>query len=175
MRKEEPEEKLIPKLIQKHKKGGLSEYEPEIAIQMGKVPLNQIYYTDPITKEKLVWKYVGNYWWCRERKNNKYEFARLMAISNKNSSTIELMGLWDVRKHETKQEPVIITNKTTEEHGHITAWNEYEVLIEWVNKKTERRKQAVPFFDFEQLEFKYQEDHDKFRRIFETINKKRKV
>jgi hypothetical protein len=174
MRKEEPEENLIPNLIKKYKKGGLPKFEPEVAVQMGDVPLDQIYYTDPITKEVLIWKYVGNYWWCRKRKGNKYEFARLMAISNKNSSTVEIVGLWDVRKHDTKQESVVIKHKISGQRGCIVAWNEYEVLIEWIDNVTEVRALARPCRDFDLLEFKYIEDHNKFKTIFDMVTKNNK-
>ena len=169
MRREEPDQRMLTILIKKYEKGGLPEFEPEVAVQMGNVPIDQIYYTDPFTKEKLIWKYVGEYWWCRKRKNKTYEFARLMAISNKNSSIVEIVGLWDKRKHETKQEGVIIKHKETGEYGHIVGWNEYEVLIEWINKDTEERELARPFHNFDLLDFKFIEDYNHFKKIFKMV------
>jgi len=173
MRKEEPDIRYISRLIKNYRKGGLKEFELYIKEQMGNVPLDQIYYTDPYTKEKLVWVYVGDYWWCRKRKE-RYEFARMVAIRNKKDSAIEIVGLWDSRKHETRQEPVIVTHKLSNEKGYIVGWNEYEVLIEWIDNRTEDRKIATPVKEMDLLEFKFIEDFDKFEIIFNMIAKNRR-
>lgn len=175
MRQEEPLDSEIEQLKSTYNNGGLKAYEPEVANRLSNIPIEQINYTDPLTKEVLLWVYVGNYWWCRKRKKGKYEFARLVAIKNINSKKLEIYGLWDQRIHETIQKPVTVTKKDDSDvKGYIVGWNAYEVMIEWINKETGLRDLAIPVKDRNLIEFEFFEDEKQFRKVFETVAKNNK-
>jgi hypothetical protein len=147
------------KMIARYKRGGLKEYEKDISPKMGNFRIEQIYYIDTVTKEKLKWVYVGDHWWCR-KKNNKYEFARLMAMVNENKEVNEIVGLWDARRHEHKPEPPIVFDKESRKEGVITDYSGVELWVKWSDGRIE------PISDGDRIEFKYIEDFRKYSRIF---------
>lgn len=174
MRKEPIMDNLKDKMISRYKKGGLKNYEEDVAPRMGKFRIEQIYHVDTETKERLKWVYVGEYWWCRKRKKgNKgifYEFARLVAIENtRGVTTFQIVGLWDARRHEHKPEPPIVTDTSSHITGVITSHNEFEIWVKWENGKHE------PISDRARIEFKYIEDNKMYSKIFDRVEARKNV
>jgi hypothetical protein len=191
MRKEDPPKYVRAKLIYRYKKGGMKSFEIDVIKRMGNISMEQIYYTDPFTKEVYRWIYVGDYWWCRFRKfdvvesdktkiktrykkfkRRRYEFARLMAVVNAvgENGKEQLDGLWDTRRHTHKTEPTLVYKNGRK--GFIVSFSEYEVLIEWVNSSTGEREIAVPLLDDDGLTYEYVEDWSKFTKLFSLIKRK---
>lgn len=178
LRKEEPIESNIDKLISIHNKGGVDKFEDDVAVRMGKFRIEQIYYTNPITQEKLKWLYVGNFWWVRKItiqiingkkvKKVKYEFARLMAYENKNGPVENIVGLWDARIHELKVEPIVVYEKSSGRAGVIVSYNDFEVVVEW---EVDGIRSQTFVRDINDLEFKFTEDFKKFCKVFKVISK----
>jgi hypothetical protein len=171
-RVEEPPDNLRRKLINRFKRGGLDGFESNIIKVMGDIKLVQVMFTDPITKERLLWKYVGELWWCRQRKDC-YEFSRLVAYVNKSGRLNEVEGLWDARRHVTKQQPVIMYRGDVK--GFVVGYNDFEVLVEWYNPETGLRSLAEPVRSIDNIRFEFVEDHKKFSKVFSNICKNVRV
>jgi hypothetical protein len=179
MRKDDPSEKDIDRLKRVYKDGGVKEFEPDIKIRMGDIKIEQYFHTDPYTHEKVKWTYVGNYWWCRRRRfsvkdtglneyhkvrEEKYEFARIMAVINKHGVE-QLDGLWDTRRHSFREPPerVLILGKK----AVIVGNNEWEVLVAPVIGGVPGV--AIPIRKLDDLEFEFVEDYNKYKKIFGMI------
>jgi len=173
MRKEPVPEDIKGKLVSIYEDGGLKEFEKDIAPRMGKLPVEQIYYTDPITHENLKWIYVGDFWWCRKRniiiedgkkrRKKQYEFARLMAIMNRKNPIDLIMGLWDARIHEFKKDPIIVFKG--DRKGVIVEYNEFEVVVQWCDDPKSRSL----IREIDEISFKYMEDFKLFKRVFDNM------
>lgn len=126
--------------------------------------------TDPLSKEWLLWRYVGDFWWCRHRKKSgRYEFARMMALLD---GANQLDGLWDSRRHVTHQQGVIVFRALDPlMKGYIVGRNEYEVFVEWEDRDTGMRGPSTPVKEMELLEFKYIEDFEQYKVIFSNLRK----
>lgn len=176
MHKENPPKDIKKTLIFRFKKGGLKYLLGDDAKKLEGVSLEQIYYTNPLTNEYYAWVYVGDSWWCRKRESpSRYEFGRLVAVFNKKSNTVtevfEIEGLWDVRRHEHKVEPVIIYRGDIK--GYIVGFNEYEILVDWEIDGS--RSPTTPVSDVDGISFEFNEDLKKYSKLFDTIRKRRKI
>lgn len=156
MRKEEPSNKIVERLIDCYKSGGI-EFEDNVRSMVGNIANKRLAISDVKTRQMLEWRYVGDHWWCRyiDRPGilGKYEFARLMAILGN-----EIVGLWDDRKHAFIP-PAVLVNRGGRE-GAIVGYNEFEVFVMWSNDGI-----AEPVQDVSSLEFKYVEDYRKYSKI----------
>jgi hypothetical protein len=181
MRKDEPHEKDVEELKRIYKCGGVKEFEPDVMIRMGDIKIEQYFHTDPYTHEKVKWTYVGNYWWCRRRRfsvkdtgpneyhrvrEEKYEFARIMAVVNANGIE-QLDGLWDARRHVFREPPerVLILGKKAVIVGH----NEWEVFVAPLIGGDPGS--PIPIKKLSDLEFEFVEDYNKYKKIFGMIEK----
>ena len=168
MRQEPIMDNLKKKMISRYNRGGLKEYEADVAPKMGKFRIEQIYHVDTVTKERLKWIYVGDFWWCRKRKKGKkgifYEFARLVAIENTRGGDVQMIfGLWDAGKHEHKPELPTVIDTSSNITGVVTGHNEFEIWVKWSDGRHE------PVADRGRVEFKFFEDHKKYSKIFDRV------
>jgi hypothetical protein len=159
---------LRNKFISRFRCGGLQKFESNVISKMGDVKLIQFVYTDPLSKERLLWKYVGDLWWCRKH-NDKYEFSRLVAYVNKPGRMDEIDGLWDAGRHVTKQPLIVVHNGDVK--GFVVGYNDFEVLVEWCDKLTGARLLAAPVRSMNDLRFEFIEDHKLFFKVFSNIHK----
>lgn len=178
MRKDEPSDMDVEGLIRTYKDGGVEVFEPDVKIRMGDLRIEQYFHTDPYTHEKIKWTYVGNYWWCRRRRfgvkddgskyrkvrEEKFEFARLMAVVNAHGVE-QLDGLWDARRHSFREPPerVLIFGRKAVVVGH----NEWEVLV--APLVGGEPGVAVPVKKLCDLEFEFVDDFNKYSKIFRMI------
>ena len=161
--KERPPSEIRSKLIRRYNKGGLKEFEPEVKLCLGDVPLGQIVFTDPVCGDRLLWVYVGDCWWCRKhRKCGLFEFSRLVA--RRNDKVGEVVGLWDVRAHGFVAEPEVVYDVVGNK-GVIVGFNEFEVVVVWF--KDGVRGVGVPVRGG--LRFEFVEDYVKYRGILKDI------
>lgn len=189
MRVEPIPDSVKKKMVSCFKNGGLKEFEADVKLRMVGVSISQIYLTD--TGESERWVYVGDFWWCRKlnfelvggkkvvkvsekdvvvgkrKKRVRYEFARLMAFENK-KPVQSIVGLWDSRIHELKNEPRIVFDVAGNK-GVVTAWNEFEVVVDW---DIDGKKVTSMVKKFDDLRFKFAEDFKEFRKIFRLIEGK---
>ena len=175
MKKETPPREMRKDLIICYKDGGLKLFESSIAKLMGDIKIDQYQYTDPISGELLIWKYVGDHWWCRKH-GGRYEFARMVALIN-DSITSEIDGLWDAGKHVNKQEPEIVYRG--DQKGCIVGYNEFEVFVDWLvpdgfGVSLKHSGVVVPIRNAENLSFEFEEDFNKYQKIFANILKRLK-
>jgi len=103
------------------------------------------------------WIYVGDLWWCR-KVNSEFEFARYVAVT-RISGKEDLHGLWNKQIHEFKAPPVIVYKGG--EEGVVIGYNSNGLSVKFKGGFTN-----IPFSD---VTFKYQEDYDKYRRLFTKI------
>lgn len=175
IRKEEPLDKERRHLIWRYNRGGYTEFEPEVVDKMVGVAIEQAATIDPVQKDERKWVYVGDQWWCRRRKKKKkiyYEFARMVAIRNDKDCNI-IDGLWDSRRHVTKQPLMEVFSADRSRKGYVVGYNEWEVLVQWVEENPLKRGPPVPVMRLEDIVFRYEEDYMKFRKIFANISSRR--
>lgn len=176
IRKEEPPDDIRKKLIRIFKSGGLEQFETDLQEKMRDVSFQQVGLPvvklssgklRPPTDTNLVnWIYVGDCWWCRQRKEKKhtyYEFARMVAIYNRGKLN-EIEGLWDARRHLHKPPPKIVYEKGTRKRGYIVGHNQWELLVDWENSSTQRGTLSPT--QFKDLDFEFVEDFEFYGKIF---------
>lgn len=164
-----------------YRTGGLKSYELIYMLQMTDVSLAQPGTTDPLSGDFMKWVYVGELWWCRQRKPRRgdlkgrvsYEFSRCVAMRfNKGKNGLEIEGLWDTRRHAERPEPEIVYKKADPKcKGYIVGHNEFEVIVSWEDGETLRRGIGVPVRVFSDLIFEFTEDAEKYAKIFDNYDK----
>jgi hypothetical protein len=165
---EKPPDHMRRKLIGRYKRGGLPDFEEGDRTALGGISLEQIAFTDPVTKELLKWVYVGSNFWCRVRKFGKkkdrvkYEFGRFCALNIHNN---KIVAYWNQGKHDFSEEPVRVFRRKDGAWGIISGYNDYEVYIRW------GKDIAVPCRDIGEISFEFFEDEKKFSKIFSNIKK----
>ena len=175
IRKEEPLDSERSRLVVRYRKGGLKAFEPDIAPKMVDVSLEQAGTTDPLQHDVRKWIYVGEQWWCRRRVKKKkvyYEFARMVAIRNDETCS-EIEGLWDSRRHTTKQPPETVYKKGLFISGRIIGYNEWEITVCWDTPGSVCAS-VSPVRNINEIEFEYEEDFEKYSKIFKNIETRRR-
>ena len=172
LRKEDIPEEMQGEKIKRYNEGGIREYEPEVKPKLDGIPLEQISFTDPLTKDVLKWVYVGDLWWCRKRKKPRiqYEFARVVAYVNDLKKPLaEIHGLWNNRIHLTKQKPIIVYRNGMQ--GYIVGYNDFEVFVQWCDPITGERGIPSPVRSIVDVAFEFVEDFNKYSRVFANIKR----
>ena len=177
IRKEEPTDNIRKKLIRTFKDGGVTEFEKDLQEKMWDVSMSQVglpvikttagKLVPPTDPNLIKWIYVGECWWCRQRKQKTriyYEFARMVAIYNRGERN-EVEGLWDARRHAPKPPPVIVYDKNTKLRGFVVGYNHWELLVDWENSSAQRGGvlAAVRFVD---VGFEFLEDYEFYKKVF---------
>lgn len=170
LRKEEPPEDLLDKLINNYRAGGI-EFESDTAVKLRGTPSKMVCVSDVRTRRLTEWRYVGETWWARYIDRGevlgKYEFARYVAVLNEGTSD-QVEGLWDERRHADIQPPMIVYDE--ERKGQIGAFNEFEIYVCWWEdgKLLPGRKVEDPCT----LRFEFVEDYKYFGPIISKITKR---
>ena len=169
MHKEDPPKKDRRRLISAYKKGG-AKFEENVKREMGDTRLRQGPTWDPRTGEELWWHYIGSYWWCRRRKNGRYEFARIYALKYVDDVR-QYDGLWNERRHAADGHPKIVYRDGKK--GFIVGHNKYEIFVQWEDEFN-RRSTETHHSSLSGIRFEYEEDEKYFKRLLEKENKNAK-
>jgi hypothetical protein len=168
LRSKKPTKDERKKLIKNFKRNGV-EYEADVKDQYKSIKKRIAYFSK---EHKMIgeWIYVGYNWWCR--KITDYEFAKIYA---QNNTTLEEEP-WDDKFHKFENPPTIVLRDVSgnKEKGFLVGYNEFELLIEWIDPITKERKHAIPIRDVENISFEWLEHYKKYRKIIANILKSRK-
>lgn len=156
-KEEPPTDKIRRRLIRVFRKHGPGELEEEWRDKLG---VHNIWgMTYDASGNQLVWSYVEGGWWIRKHKS-KWEFGRIYALENRDSSSKIFHGLWNNRVHRDSGCPIIVYS-VLGRRGVINGWNRHELYVTWDGYGGRER------VDFGELEFEFIEDYNKFKRLFD--------